>query len=428
MAGLTDVQLRKAKPAEKSYRIADTGGLFLFVTTAGSKGWRMRYRFEGKEQTLIIGEYPQISLSDARAARDAAKAILKEGRDPNKQKKIEKLIGQQRTGETFEVIAREWHGLQKSQWTPIHSDDVINSLVKDVFPTIGYLPIREINEQLVLATLRLVEKRGANETARRLRQRISAVFVYAISSGRAQGDPAAVVTGALAPFRRGRQPAVTTLDAAREMMRKTEQTPAHPVTKLALRLIALTVARPGPLSTTPWAEFDELDAEEPVWTIPAARMKLKRQQKEDETRDHLIPLSKEAMDTIQVLRELTGRGPYVFPNSRHAHRPMSENAMGYLLNRAGYFQRHVPHGFRSTFSTIMNERFPDDRAVIDFMLAHVPKDKVEAAYNRSLYLARRKVLAQEWADLLMEGAPTAAELLSGPRKILNPDNYRKRAA
>lgn len=424
MAGLTDVQLRKAKPDAKGYRLADAGGLFLWVAPSGTKVWRMRYRFQDKEQTLVLGEYPTMSLSDARAERDAAKAVLKAGRNPANDKKIERLIGRKQQEETFEVIAREWHEHQRPTWVERHADDVIQSLEKDVFPTLGHLPIREIKEPLVLATLRLVERRGANDTARRLRQRISAVFVYAISSGRAEGDPAAIVAGAMAPLTKGRQPAVTKLQPALKMLRDIEATPAHPVTKLAVRLLALTAARPGPLSTTPWAEFDTLDVDDPVWTIPAARMKLKKQYKDDEDRDHLIPLPKQAMEVLTVLRELTGTGPFVFPNARHPRKPMSENAMGYLINRAGYHQRHVPHGFRSMFSTIMNELYPADRAVIDFMLAHVPKDKIEAAYNRALYLDRRKELAQLWADIIMDGAPSAEELLAGPRKILNPNDYR----
>lgn len=424
MGGLTDLQVKKAKAEEKPYRMADEKGLFLFVTTAGAKLWRMRYRFNGKEQTLSIGSYPDVSLTEARAARDRAKDTLKAGRDPGMVRKIDRLVGQQRTAETFEAIAREWHELQKSQWVTVHASDVITSLENDVFPKLGHLPIREIDEALVLATLRIVEKRGAKETARRLRQRISAVFVYAIASRRAERDPAAIVKGAMAPMQKGRQPAIVKLEPARAMLRAIENTPSHPVTKLAIRLLSLTALRPGTLARTPWHEFDELDEDDPVWNVPAERMKLKKQFKEDEERDHLVPLPRQAMDVIAVLRELTGKGPYVFPNQRHAHKPMSENAMGYLINRAGYPGRHVPHGFRSTFSTVMNEHFPSDAKVIDFMLAHVPKDKIEATYNRGLYLPRRKELAQEWADLILKDAPSASELMFGPRKILDPESYK----
>ncbi|AAL49576.1 unknown [Sinorhizobium phage PBC5] len=419
MSALTDKQIKNAKKADKDYKLADGGGLNLFVLSTGTKSWRLRYRFDGKEKTLVIGNYPDVSLADARGEREAAKETLKSGRDPNVVKKIEKAIGKQQAADTFEVLAREWHKLQKPTWVEKHASDVLDSLVNDVFPIIGQMPIRDIDAPTVLGVLRLVEQRDAKETARRIRQRISAIFVYGIASGRASEDPAAVVRGAMAPMKKGRQPAITNLDKAREMLVATWKTPSHPVTKLGLRLLTLTAVRPGTLISTPWTELDEVDESDPVWVIPAARMKLLLQHKDDETRDHLIPLSKEAMETITVLRSLTGRGPFVLPNGRHAHKPMSENALGYLLNRSGYHHKHVPHGFRSTFSTVMNERYPADRQVIDLMLAHTPKDKVEGAYNRAEHLERRKELAQIWDGLIItKDMPTAQELLTGPRKNL----------
>lgn len=242
------------------------------------------------------------------------------------------------------------------------------------------------------------------------------MFVFAISSGRADNDPASVVLGAMAPVRKGKQPAITDLAAAREILARVEEEVAHPVTKLAHRLLALTTVRPGTLIGTPWQEFDEIDQGNPVWRIPAARMKLKQSKKDDEAHDHLVPLSRQALEVIATLRILTGKGPLVFPNTRHAHKPMSENAIGYLLNRAGYHSRHVPHGWRSTFSTVMNENYPADRAVIDLMLAHVPKDRVEGAYNRAQHLQRRTELAQLWADIILGGAKPTTELLKGPWK------------
>lgn len=415
---LKDTQVKNAKPAEKPYRLADGEGLNLFVSTAGAKVWRYRYRFDGKEKTLVIGGYPDVSLSDARQAREDAKALLKAGKDPSAVKKLEKIIGKQKAADTFEVIAREWHELQKPHWVAKHADDVLLSLEKDVFPAIGDLQINDIDAPTVLGVLRLVEKRDAKETARRIRQRISAVFVYAIASGRASTDPAAVVRGAMAPMKKGRQPAITDLDKAREMLLRSWETPAHPVTKLGLRMLVLTAVRPGTLITTPWREWSDLDDDDPIWQIPAARMKLKLQHKDDEARDHLVPLSRQAVETIAVLRSLTGRGPFALPNGRHAHKAMSENALGYLLNRAGYHSKHVPHGFRATFSSIMNERFPADRQIIDLMLAHTPKDKVEGAYNRAEHLPRRKELAQEWADIVLRDMPSAEDLLTGRRKNL----------
>lgn len=415
---LTDAQVKKAKPAEKAYRLVDGNGLHLFITPAGGKLWRYRYKVEGVEKLLTIGKYPDVSLLDARIARDAAKAHQRGGQDPAIVKKIEKLTGSRIGKATFEELAREWFALQKPRWVERHADDVLTSLERDVFPHLGKLTPNEITPATVLGVLRLTENRDAKETARRLRQRISAVFVYGIASGRADQDPAAVVTKAMAPLKKGKQPAVVDLEALQEMLRQTEAVPAYGVTKLAIRLLALTAVRPGTLATTPWAEFDELDRKKPVWRIPAERMKLKLEHKGDESRDHLVPLSHQAVEVIDAVRTITGKGPFVFPNARHAHKPMSENAMGYLLNRAGYHSKHVPHGFRSSFSTIMNERFPADRQVIDFMLAHVPKDKVESAYNRALYLPRRVEIAQAWADLLMQKAPPAGDLLKGPVKIL----------
>jgi hypothetical protein len=259
---LTDVQIKKAKAAEKAYRLVDDGGLHLFVTPAGGKLWRMRYKIDGREKTLSIGQYPDISLADAREARDKAKRTMASGRDPIVQQKIDRLTKRSDDAVTFEVLAREWFALNKGHWVDRHAADVIESLERNIFPKLGALPLGEINAPMVLDVLRTVEKRGAGETARRLRQRISAVFVFGISSGRAMTDPAAIVSGAMAPIKRGRFPAVTDLDQAIEMMRRTEQTPASPVTKLAIRLLALTAVRPGVICGAPWAELSDLDASE----------------------------------------------------------------------------------------------------------------------------------------------------------------------
>ncbi|AZO57705.1 DUF4102 domain-containing protein [Mesorhizobium sp. M8A.F.Ca.ET.057.01.1.1] len=403
---------RKAEKRDKAYKLYDSGGLHMVVATSGGKLWRMKYQFGGKEKLLSFGPYPEVTLSAAREARDEARAQLRAGKDPGVAKKIRKLNAVS-GDDSFEAIAREWYELNKAQWVARHSSDVIDSLEAEIFPTLGSSPIRDISAADVLACLRPIEKRGAKETARRVRQRMSAVFVYAVASGLADNDPAAMVKKAMAPMKKGKQPAITDLDKAREMLAKAEAETAHPVTKLALRILALTAVRPGTLATTPWSEWP---AGSELWQVPAERMKLRLQHKDDETRDHLVPLSRQAVEAIDALRTITGRGPLAFPNSRHAHKPMSENAIGYLLNRAGYHSKHVPHGWRATFSSVMNERFRPDKPVIDLMLAHVPKDKVEGAYNRALHLERRRELAQIWADLILEGAKPATELLVGPRR------------
>lgn len=405
---LTDAALRKAKPQEKGYKLTDSAGLHLFISPAGGKSWRYRYEFGGKEKLLTLGQYPVMGLTDARTARDAAKAILRGGRDPGIAKKQKRLTVIQHSTETFEQIGREWHKQQMVRWTPIHAEDVLHSLVRDVFPAIGAYPVRDVTVPDVLAVLREIEARGSNETARRVRQRIAAVFDYAIASGKADINPAVTVKGAMAPLVRGRQPAVTELAAARELLQRCEAMPAHPLTKLAHRLLAITALRPGTLISTPW---EELRKGATLWTIPAARMKLVRRHKEDGLRDHVVPLPWQAIEVIEAARTLTHAGPLVFPNTRAAHKPMSEGAMRLMLSRAGYKGEHVSHGWRATFSTIMNERFPADRAIIDLMLAHKKKDEVEAAYNRAAHLARRAELAQIWADLLTEGLISPSLLL-----------------
>lgn len=410
---LTDTAARAAKPREKAYKLADSGGLHLFVTPTGGKLWRVKYRFGGKEKLLSLGPYPAVTLASAREKREEAKRLLREGMDPAAAKRASATAP---GAPTFELIAREWYELNRGTWTKTHAGDVIGSLDRDVFPEIGNTPIGELTPPVVLGVLRAIEKRPAIETAHRVRQRMSAVFVFAIASGRGETDPAAIVKGALAPIRKGRQPAVTSLEKARQIIRDADAQTAHPTTKLALRLLALTALRPGSLITTPWSELEGVGEGETLWRVPAERMKMRLHHKDDEARDHIVPLSRQAVETIAALRSLNDRGPLVFPNTRHAHRPMSENAIGYLLNRAGYQSRHVPHGWRATFSTVMNERFPADRAVIDLMLAHVPKDRVERAYNRAAYLDRRIELAQEWADLLMVDQVPAADLIPMPRR------------
>lgn len=405
---LTDVQIRKAKPADKGYKLTDGAGLHVFVSPAGGKSWRWRYEFGGKEKLLTLGQYPVMGLSDARDAREKARAILREGRDPGIAKKQKRLVVSRQNTETFEIIGREWHTINQSRWSQIHASDILYSLERDVFPGIGSYPVREITVTDVLALLRDVESRGSLETARRLRQRIESIFSFAIATDRAAANPAIIVKGAMAPLKRGRQPAITDLDEARQILPRCEAMPGHPLTKLAHRLLALTVVRPGVVLNLPWSEFPK-DAV--LWTVPAKRMKLALVRKEDAAHDHLVPLPRQALEVIEAARKLSGLGPMVFPNSRAAHQPMSEGAIRHLLNKAGYQDRHVSHGWRSTFSTVMNERFPADRQIIDLMLAHKPKDAVESAYNRALHLPRRIELAQIWADLVTEGLQPAGNLL-----------------
>ncbi len=419
---LTDIQAKAAKPADKPYKLSDEKGLYLYVAPTGLRSWRMKYRFTGREKTLTFGPYPEVKLGEARDKRDKARAILRNGRDPGMEKRLAAAAGALDAENSFEAVAIAWHELHRAKWSVAHARDVIDSLRRDVFPSLGSLPIIQITPAMVLETLRAVEQRPAIETARRLRQRMSGVFVFAIASGFGTADPAAIVRSAMKPLpAKGRQPALADLQAARRLLIDAESAPASPVTKIASRLLALTAVRPSVLRNAEWTEFEGLDGAAPIWRVPATKMKLTAARKADIREEFIVPLAPEAVEAIEAIRKLTGRSKHLFPSNRSFHVPMSENAIGYLYNRVGYQGRHVPHGWRATFSTVMNELAErdergSDRAVIDLMLAHVPKNKVEGAYNRAGFMPRRREIANLWARLLMEGLQPASTLLDGPRR------------
>jgi integrase len=418
---LTDAKIKAAKPRDTAYKLVDAGQLYLHVTPAGGRHWRMNYTYgkngQGKpaQKTLSFGPYPQLTLLDARRKRDEAKEMLREGRDPAVERKVATQARAAENENTFKIVALRWHELRRPTWSTVHAADVMQSLERDVFPEIGDLPLNSIESPKVLALLNAVEQRGAIETAHRLRQRISDIFVYSIATGLAKADPAASLGKALRKKPRAKkQPSIIDrirdhdgqLKAVREMLRACDDERCRASTKFALRLLALTAVRPNEIQNARWDELEDLDGAEPLWRIPAARMKGDQDRKAEEEGDHLVPLSRQAVEVIKALRPLTGGYALMFPSERHVHRPISENTLRALLIRAGFYQRHVPHGFRAAFSTIMNDR-PDrqegDRAVIDLMLAHVPKDKVEGAYNRASYMPRRREIAQEWADMVTAG-------------------------
>nr|WP_272930992.1 integrase arm-type DNA-binding domain-containing protein [Acetobacter indonesiensis] len=400
---LTDTAIRKAKPQEKQYKLYDERGLHLLVRPNGSKLWHFKYRFDGKEKTLSIGVYPEVSLAEARAARDSARSDLRAGQNPALTKLRRRAEAMAEQQNNFEAATREWYRVMSPTWRPRHAASVLDSMERLVFPRLGALPMREITPQMVRAAVLDIEKIRAADIARRVRQRISAVFVHAIACGNAETDPAGVIKAAFAPIPTKPQPAIIDLEELRQMLRAVDATPAHGVTRLATRFLALTAARPGEVRFATWAEITEAE-----WNIPAERSKTHKA--------HTVPLSIQALEILEALKPISGASPYIFPSARWIMRPMSENAIGYLLNRVGYSGRHVPHGFRSSFSSIMNERSPSDRGIIDLMLAHTPANKVEGVYNRARHMARRRELAQEWADLLLKDFPAAVELLRLPSR------------
>ena len=460
---LNDAKVKAAKPKAKAYKLSDTGQLFLHVTTAGGKHWRMNYTFgknaAGKpaQKTLTIGPYPVVSLGEAREARDAAKKLLLDGRDPAVVKQLTRQDRSAAADATFQKIAEKWfqlrsgwslakldawkaeHGAARVRdaanwsdpkvrgWSAVHSDDVLKSLRKDAFPALGALPITDIDTPKILEVLHAMEQRGAIESAHRLRQRLSDIFTYAIAASIARVDPApASLTKVLQAKPKARkQPSIVDgtqdnderIKRVRQLLADIEAERTRAGTKFAMRLLALTAVRPGEVAGAEWSEFEGLDGPAPLWRIPAARMKGDRDRKEEAGGDHLVPLSRQAVEVLVALHQLSGRYPLLFPGERFSHRPISENTLNALLKRAKYENRHVPHGFRAAFSTIMNERpdrADDDRAVIDLMLAHVPGNKVEAAYNRAAYMPRRRELAQEYADLIIVGLDAPETQLGKP--------------
>ncbi len=425
-AMLTDTQTRKAQPREKDYKLADSGGLYLFVTTRGFKSWRLKYRFAGKEKRLTLGAYPEVPLAQAREERDRARQLLRDHRDPAIEERKRKMAAHAAAAATFQIVATRWYDAQCPRWSPVQRKKVIQALERDIYPAIGALPITDIDGPTVLRMLRKVEARGAIDTAKRLRQHVSAAFQFGMAEGVCDTDPAAGIKKGLKPTPPGgKQPALKDLAAARALLASMDASTSGPMTKLASRLLALTVVRPGVVRAATWPEFEGIDwddaaapAPNALWRISAERMKLELEDKGDEAFEHVVPLPPQAVEVLRAVRRLTGRFPYLFHSIRSTHKPMSENAIGYMYLRNGYAGRHVPHGWRATFSTIMNERAiteqrPDDRAIIDAMLAHKPKglSGSEMAYNRALHMPRRRELAEVWAGVLVDGLRSASELL-----------------
>lgn len=402
---LTNAAVKAARPRPRAYKVGDGQGLYLFVAPTGTKSWRLKARLAGRELLLTFGQWPEVSLDAARARRDAARAQLARGEDPR----------QAPAELTFESVARRWHARRAPEWTAIHARDVLVSLARDVFPAIGAKPIDAIGAPDVLELLEAIAARGAAATARRVAQRVSGVFRYAVARQLAPADPAAAVAGELAaaaPVRR--QPALTDLGEARALLAACVGVDAGEVVQLASRFLALTAVRLAALRGARWGEVEDLDGPAPTWRVPAARMKLAAAKKGDAAHDHLVPLSRQAVDVLRAAQEYSRNVPgpreLIFPG-RGGRAALGEATIGDLYARAGYAGRHVPHGWRATFSTVLNERHPESRGLIDRALGHVDgradkvedgiNRRVEGAYNRSVQLDPRRRLFQQWADLLM---------------------------
>lgn len=408
----------------------------MHVSPKGHKSWRLKYRQNGKEQLLTLGAYPEVSLADARAKRDDARKLLRGGKDPRHAAKRTKLVGENDGALTFEKAARRWHEIQKIKWRPVHAGNVITSLEANIFPDLGEMPMDEIDKPTLLAVLRKLEARGSIETARRVKQRVASVYRFVNAEGRNLANPALDIDDALQPLPPAtRHPALLDMSKIRAMLFDIDRAASHPVTRLASRFLALTAQRPGMVRFIMWDEVTGVDWEDAhqntcdaTWLVPPDKIKQERKLRQDQSFEHSVPLSRQAVETLRAVRYITGRSKYVFASTRSPHKPISENAIGYLYNREGYQKRHVPHGWRSSFSTTMNELAErqsktdvnalGDRLIIDLMLAHTPKgmSASEMRYNRARYIPRRRELAQQWADMIMEGALPASEFMESLRR------------
>lgn len=381
---LTDIALRALKPREKPYKKADTLGLYVIVRPDGARWWRFRYVWNGREKLLSLGTYPDTSLRLAREKRDDARRQLARGVDPSAARQAER----QAQADTFEAVASEWLNRNGHIGASTRSQ-YRHRLSKYVYPRLGRWPVADITAAELLKVLRRIESNGTIETAHRVRSVVSRVFRYAVATGRAERDPAADLRGAIASVKSKNFAAIVEPKKVGELLRAIDGYDGQPAVMLALKLAPLVFVRPGELRGAEWVELD-LEAAE--WRIPAERMKM------DER--HIVPLSRQAVAVLEELQVHTGHGRLLFPGLRSRERPISENTINGALRRLGYSTDDMTgHGFRSMASTLLNELgWPGD--VIELQLAHKPRDKVRAAYNRAERLTERRQMMQAWADYL----------------------------
>ncbi len=381
---LSDAKVRAAKPRATRYKLYDETGLFLIVTPEGGRWWRVRYRWEGREQTLSLGTYPAVSLKQARHGRDAIRRQLQEGGNPAETRRAQGVRDAQAT---FEAQARQWHEARSPRWSAVHQARVLRDLERDVFPWIGGRPLAALAAPQIKPVLARIRDRGAIESAHRVLQIIGQVFRYAVASGTVERNPAQDLKGWLPSPTRTHFATLTDPAAIGGLLRALDGYSGSFPVRCALRLAPRLMVRPGELRHAEWGEFDLPGA---VWRIPAHKMKGRR--------EHLVPLARQCVAILEALRPLTGRGRYLFPSVRGRDRPMSANTLTAALRALGYGpEAMTAHGFRALASTRLNELgWPPD--AIERQLAHAERNAVRAAYNRASYLPERVEMMQAWSD------------------------------
>ena len=388
---LTDTQVKTAKSREKTYTLADGGGMYLEVSPAGSKIWRMAYRQnDGKSNRLTFGAYPEVSLSEARIKRAAARKHRAEGLDPAQVRRDEKMAKSAMDIHTFEAVARDWLGKTSIERAASTQKKNVSWLEKNIFPEIGTMPISSIKPTDVLKALQKIEARGAVESAHKIKQLCGQVFRFGVASGLAERDVTVDLRDALSAVPQAHYASITKPKEVGALLRAIYTYGGHPYCVAALRLAPVVFQRPGELRSMEWAELD-LDAAE--WRIPGDKMKMRN--------DHIVPLARQAVDLLQNVRLISGHGKYVFPSIRTDERCMSENTINAALRSMGYTKEMMTgHGFRAMARTIMDEILEERVDLIEHQLAHAVKDPNGRAYNRTAHLPARHKMMQRWADYL----------------------------
>jgi integrase len=387
---LTATAVRQALPKAKPYKLSDGHGLFLLVNPKGAKYWRYKYRYGGKEKTLALGVFPEVSLKDARVAHQEARTKLDKGVDPGEERRVQKLTRNLAAADSFEAVALEWFGKVMPDKSESYRVRTRRILEKDLFPVIGQRPVGAIKPPEMLAALRRIEARGANDIAHRAKQTAGQIFRYAVVTGRAEQDPSADLKGALAPRQKQHHAAITDPNEVGRLMVAIDGFTGTPVVKTAVQLSALLFQRPGEIRAMEWSEINWDQAR---WEIPAAKMKMRA--------PHIVPLSRQALELLEELHLLTGRGRYVFPSARGASRCLSENTVRIALRAMGYDKDTMTaHGFRAMARTILDEVLGCRVDWIEHQLAHAVRDANGRAYNRTAHLEGRARMMQQWADYL----------------------------
>jgi len=387
---LTDAKIKSLRPRDALYRVTDAAGLCLEIAPSGSRLWRFRYRYAGKAKMLSLGPYPDVTLANAREKRDSARRLLVDGHDPSATRKADKQAAATAAANNLRAVAEEWLELQRPRLAPA-TYAKSEWLLGLIYSHLGAKAVSSVTPGEILVALRVIEADGRHETAHRVKMRLGQVFRYAIATGRAESDPTYALRGALAPVVTKKRAAVTDPAGIRDLLLALDDYTGLLVTKCALRLAPLVFVRPGELRAAEWSEF-HLDGSHPEWRIPAHKMKSRA--------EHVVPLSAQAVAILRELHPLTGHGALVFPSTWSVKKPMSENTINMALRRLGFDSAtHCAHGFRALASTRLNEMgYPPD--VIERQLAHAPRDKVRAAYNRAEHLPERRAMMTAWADYL----------------------------